>query len=162
MALFFLFVLHNPISAVNATWPWDVVVPEITSEAEELCSKPQEEPKSPRLSTSDPEPMTPKALTGDQVRYDSETFTASTRKSYMFFLFCSMKDIVMCSHKHFVSLNLKCDHSQWFYTSVSLSWCVLPLIFNYSSRQWEAYLYSAPDIIHMFDPDQSLHHIRGM
>lgn len=40
---------------------------EITSEAEELCSKPQEEPKSPRLSTSDPEPMTPKALTGDQV-----------------------------------------------------------------------------------------------
>ncbi|XP_035760098.1 receptor-interacting serine/threonine-protein kinase 4-like, partial [Neolamprologus brichardi] len=53
---------------------------EITSEAEELCSKPQEEPKSPRLSTSDPEPMTPKALTGDQVRYD--VHLASQRGQY--------------------------------------------------------------------------------
>uniref|UniRef100_A0A3Q3FBC3 Receptor-interacting serine-threonine kinase 4 n=1 Tax=Labrus bergylta TaxID=56723 RepID=A0A3Q3FBC3_9LABR len=41
---------------------------EITSEAEELCSKPQEEPKMPSLSTSEPEPMSPKALTSDQVK----------------------------------------------------------------------------------------------
>uniref|UniRef100_A0A3Q0R014 non-specific serine/threonine protein kinase n=1 Tax=Amphilophus citrinellus TaxID=61819 RepID=A0A3Q0R014_AMPCI len=35
---------------------------EITSEAEELCSKPQEEPKSPTLSTSELEPMSPKPV----------------------------------------------------------------------------------------------------
>ncbi|XP_069544772.1 receptor-interacting serine/threonine-protein kinase 4 [Brachyistius frenatus] len=39
---------------------------EITSEAEELCSKPQEEPKTPTLSTSDPEPTSSNALTSDQ------------------------------------------------------------------------------------------------
>lgn len=99
MALLFLFVLHNPIPAVNATWPWDVVVPEITSEAEELCSKPQEEPKSPRLSTSDPEPMTPKALTGDQVRYDSEAFAAFTWQSYM----CQCSFCCFLRHSHVLS-----------------------------------------------------------
>ncbi|KAM3600801.1 uncharacterized protein V6R79_002647 [Siganus canaliculatus] len=41
---------------------------EITTEAETLCSKPQEEPKTPTLSTSDPEPSSPKALTSDQVK----------------------------------------------------------------------------------------------
>ncbi|KAM9384645.1 receptor-interacting serine/threonine-protein kinase 4 [Pholidichthys leucotaenia] len=40
---------------------------EITSEAEELCSKPQDEPKTPTLSTSEPEPMSPKALTSQPI-----------------------------------------------------------------------------------------------
>ncbi|KAM4544605.1 receptor-interacting serine/threonine-protein kinase 4 [Odontesthes bonariensis] len=40
---------------------------EVTSEAEELCSKPQEEPKTPTLSSSsEPEPMSPNPLTSDQ------------------------------------------------------------------------------------------------
>ncbi|XP_072231838.1 receptor-interacting serine/threonine-protein kinase 4 [Leuresthes tenuis] len=40
---------------------------EVTSEAEELCSKPQEEPKTPTLSSSsEPEPMSPNTLTSDQ------------------------------------------------------------------------------------------------
>ncbi|CAG5876297.1 unnamed protein product [Menidia menidia] len=40
---------------------------EITSEAEELCSKPQEEPKTPSLpSSSEPEPMSPNPLTTGQ------------------------------------------------------------------------------------------------
>ncbi|XP_013881366.1 receptor-interacting serine/threonine-protein kinase 4 [Austrofundulus limnaeus] len=40
---------------------------EITSEAEELCSKPQDEPKTPRLSSSsEPEPMSPNPLSNDQ------------------------------------------------------------------------------------------------
>ncbi|KAF0038685.1 hypothetical protein F2P81_009169 [Scophthalmus maximus] len=37
---------------------------DITSEAEELCSKPQEEPRTPTLSTPEPEPS---VLTSDQV-----------------------------------------------------------------------------------------------
>lgn len=41
---------------------------EITSEAEELCSKPQEEPKTPTLSTSEPEPTSPNTLTSDQIK----------------------------------------------------------------------------------------------
>ncbi|XP_039633411.1 receptor-interacting serine/threonine-protein kinase 4 isoform X1 [Perca fluviatilis] len=41
---------------------------EITSEAEELCSKPQEEPKTPTLSTSEPEPTSPNALASGQVK----------------------------------------------------------------------------------------------
>ncbi|KAJ0004249.1 hypothetical protein NQD34_010463 [Periophthalmus magnuspinnatus] len=40
---------------------------EITSEAEELCSKPQEEPKSPTFSTSEPEPTSPRRPTPDEV-----------------------------------------------------------------------------------------------
>ncbi|XP_029030066.1 receptor-interacting serine/threonine-protein kinase 4 isoform X2 [Betta splendens] len=43
---------------------------EIATEAEELCSKPQEELRSPRLSTSEPEPMSPTALPNDQVQGD--------------------------------------------------------------------------------------------
>uniref|UniRef100_A0A3Q3ABF0 non-specific serine/threonine protein kinase n=1 Tax=Kryptolebias marmoratus TaxID=37003 RepID=A0A3Q3ABF0_KRYMA len=44
---------------------------EITSEAEELCSKPQDEPKTPRLSSSsEPEPMSPNPLSNDQVNHD--------------------------------------------------------------------------------------------
>ncbi|KAM6907737.1 receptor-interacting serine/threonine-protein kinase 4 [Xenentodon cancila] len=39
---------------------------EITSEAEELCSKPQDEPKTPTLSSSEPEPLSTTPLTGDQ------------------------------------------------------------------------------------------------
>lgn len=39
---------------------------EITSEAEELCSKPQEEPKTPTLSISEPEPTSPKRPTPDE------------------------------------------------------------------------------------------------
>ncbi|XP_034407002.1 receptor-interacting serine/threonine-protein kinase 4 [Cyclopterus lumpus] len=42
---------------------------EITSEAEELCSKPQEEPKTTlSTSTSESEPRSPNALTSDQVK----------------------------------------------------------------------------------------------
>ncbi|KAG7517041.1 Receptor-interacting serine serine/threonine-protein kinase 4 [Solea senegalensis] len=41
---------------------------EITSEAEELCSKPQEEPRTPTLSTSESESSSHNALTGDQVK----------------------------------------------------------------------------------------------
>ncbi|XP_068187337.1 receptor-interacting serine/threonine-protein kinase 4 [Antennarius striatus] len=41
---------------------------EITSEAEELCYKPQEEPGTPTLSASEPVPTSPKALTSDQVK----------------------------------------------------------------------------------------------
>ncbi|CAB1442640.1 unnamed protein product [Pleuronectes platessa] len=41
---------------------------EITSEAEELCSKPQEEPRTPTLSTSEPESESHNALTSDQVK----------------------------------------------------------------------------------------------
>ncbi|XP_033973215.1 LOW QUALITY PROTEIN: receptor-interacting serine/threonine-protein kinase 4 [Trematomus bernacchii] len=41
---------------------------EITSEAEDLCSKPQEETRTPTPSTSEPEPKTPNALTSDQVK----------------------------------------------------------------------------------------------
>ncbi|XP_037322679.1 receptor-interacting serine/threonine-protein kinase 4 [Pungitius pungitius] len=41
---------------------------EITSEAEELCSKPQEEPKTLTLLTSEPGPTSPNALTSDQVK----------------------------------------------------------------------------------------------
>ncbi|CAN9501564.1 unnamed protein product [Ophioblennius macclurei] len=40
---------------------------EITSEAEELCSKPQEEPRTPTLSTPEPEPTSPRSLTNDLV-----------------------------------------------------------------------------------------------
>uniref|UniRef100_A0A8C6TMR0 non-specific serine/threonine protein kinase n=1 Tax=Neogobius melanostomus TaxID=47308 RepID=A0A8C6TMR0_9GOBI len=43
---------------------------EITSEAEELCSKPQEELKSPTFSTSEPEPTSPKRLAPDEVKDD--------------------------------------------------------------------------------------------
>lgn len=43
---------------------------EITSEAEELCSKPQEEPKSPTFSTSEPEPTSSKRLSPDEVKDD--------------------------------------------------------------------------------------------
>lgn len=43
---------------------------EITSEAEELCSKPQEEPKSPTFSTCEPEPTSPNRLTPDEVKVD--------------------------------------------------------------------------------------------
>uniref|UniRef100_A0A8C7WPR7 non-specific serine/threonine protein kinase n=1 Tax=Oryzias sinensis TaxID=183150 RepID=A0A8C7WPR7_9TELE len=40
---------------------------EITSEAEELCSKPQEEPKTPTLrSSSEPEPMSPNSSTSNE------------------------------------------------------------------------------------------------
>ncbi|XP_032431965.1 receptor-interacting serine/threonine-protein kinase 4 [Xiphophorus hellerii] len=40
---------------------------EITSEAEELCSKPQDEPRTPRLSTSsEPEPLSPNPVASDQ------------------------------------------------------------------------------------------------
>ncbi|XP_024921593.1 receptor-interacting serine/threonine-protein kinase 4 [Cynoglossus semilaevis] len=39
---------------------------EITSEAEELCSKPQEEPRTPTLSTSEPEPSSNNAVNCDQ------------------------------------------------------------------------------------------------
>ncbi|XP_029375880.1 receptor-interacting serine/threonine-protein kinase 4 [Echeneis naucrates] len=41
---------------------------EITSEAEELCSKPQDEPRTPTLSASEAEPTTPNTLTNDQVK----------------------------------------------------------------------------------------------
>ncbi|XP_060942072.1 receptor-interacting serine/threonine-protein kinase 4 [Limanda limanda] len=41
---------------------------EITSEAEELCSKPQEEPRTPNLSTSEPESDSHNVLTSDQVK----------------------------------------------------------------------------------------------
>ncbi|KAK5918704.1 hypothetical protein CgunFtcFv8_003442 [Champsocephalus gunnari] len=41
---------------------------EITSEAEDLCSKPQEETRTATPSTSEPEPKTPNALTSDQVK----------------------------------------------------------------------------------------------
>lgn len=43
---------------------------EITSEAEELCSKPQEEPKSPTFSASEPEPASPTRLTPEEVKDD--------------------------------------------------------------------------------------------
>lgn len=43
---------------------------EITSEAEELCSKPQEEPKSPTFSTSEQEPTSPKRQAPEQVKDD--------------------------------------------------------------------------------------------
>ncbi|MED6263545.1 hypothetical protein CHARACLAT_005605 [Characodon lateralis] len=40
---------------------------EITSEAEELCSKPQDEPRTPTLSTSsEPEPLSPNPVPSDQ------------------------------------------------------------------------------------------------
>ncbi|KAK5859237.1 hypothetical protein PBY51_003318 [Eleginops maclovinus] len=41
---------------------------EITSEAEDLCSKPQEETRTPTPSTSEPEPTSPGPLTSDQVK----------------------------------------------------------------------------------------------
>lgn len=47
---------------------------DITSEAEELCSKPQEEPKTPTFSTSEPEPTSPKRLTPDEVRKSRQVF----------------------------------------------------------------------------------------
>ncbi|XP_028322936.1 receptor-interacting serine/threonine-protein kinase 4 [Gouania willdenowi] len=41
---------------------------EITSEAEDLCLKPQEEPKTPSLSTLEPEHMPPRSLSTEQVK----------------------------------------------------------------------------------------------
>lgn len=41
---------------------------EITSEAEELCSKPQEEPKSPIFSSSEPALASPTRLTSEEVK----------------------------------------------------------------------------------------------
>ena len=69
MLLVLPFVFTYPIPAITETWPRAVVLTEITSEAEELCSKPQEEPRTPTLSTSEPEPESHSALTSDQVRW---------------------------------------------------------------------------------------------
>ncbi|MEQ2194518.1 hypothetical protein XENOCAPTIV_030365, partial [Xenoophorus captivus] len=45
---------------------------EITSEAEELCSKPQDEPRTPTLSTSsEPEPLSPNPVPSDQTIFVS-------------------------------------------------------------------------------------------
>lgn len=46
---------------------WAVVLADITSEAEELCSKPQEEAKVPTMPTLELECVSPNGLTNEQV-----------------------------------------------------------------------------------------------
>lgn len=105
----FPFLFPNPIPAITETWPGAVVLPEITSEAEELCSKPQEEPKTPTLSTSEPEPTPPNALSSDQVRHDNTIWTAYGWKGPVLH-WHSLEVIAMCFCKLFFGRFLNIVH----------------------------------------------------